>query len=224
MRRITLLLVDDHNVIRQGLRALLRFEPNFEIVGEAASGREAVALAQRLSPNVIVMDLAMPLLNGMEATRQIIRAWPRTKIVVLSAYDDAKYVEPVIAAGAAAYLRKDAAANELIAAVREVVSGKAYFSPEISRLRQKHASEGDHQRKEPLEVKLSFREAEVLQLIAEGFGNKQIASELNITVKTAQNYRRSIMVKLNVHSVVGLVHYAVRTGIIEMHPTRSILN
>jgi len=222
MNKITLLLADDHNIIRQGLRALLTCEPDIEVVGEATSGREAVTLAQQLSPNVVVMDLAMPLLNGMEATRQIIRACPSAKVVVLSAYDDDEHVESVLAGGAAAYLLKQTAASELIRAVREVHKGNAYFSPSIAkRLREKHAvPQAPPAHPAP---QLSIREAEVLQLVAEGFLNKQIADELNISVKTVEKHRQSLMDKLNVHCIADLVHHAVDRGIIETRPIKSIL-
>jgi DNA-binding NarL/FixJ family response regulator len=224
MPAITLLLAEDHNVVRDGLRALLRLEPDFTIIGEAATGREAVRLTLKLSPNVIIMDLAMPLLNGMEATRQIIHAAPTARIVILSAYDDDEHVEPAVAAGASAYLLKTAAAQDLAEAIQEVNIGNVYFSPTISeRIREKQPSHIDHRCDEGLShATLSFREAEVLQLIVEGFNDKEIAFELRISFRTVRNYRQSIMAKLNIHSIVGLVHYAVRNGIIEMRSAKSI--
>lgn len=227
MQGITLLLADDHNVVRQGLRALLSLQPHFEILGEAATGREAVALTEKLLPDVVVMDLAMPVLNGVEATRQITRASPSSRIIVLSAYGDDKYLDAVISAGAAAYLLKSAAAKDLTEAIHEVHKGKPYFSPEIARRlrkrRRTNASAAEQFQESPA-GKLSVREAEILQLTAEGFSNKEIAAQLKISARTSKNYRRSIMVKLNIHSVVGLVHYAVRNGIIEMRPAANLLN
>src|SRR6266403_2082705 len=180
MSNITVLLVDDHNIVRQGLRALLRAEGDITIVAEAQTGREAVQLAARLLPQVVVMDLAMPLLNGFEATRQILKAVPSTKVVVLSTYGDDDHLQQAIAAGAAAYLLKQTAAADLTKAIREVARGNAFFSPSIAkRLRERTcqlAVEG--QPPKAHSVELTSREAEVLQLIAEGFANKQIAAEL----------------------------------------------
>jgi DNA-binding NarL/FixJ family response regulator len=223
MPTITLLLAEDHNVVREGLRALLRLEPDFTIIGEAATGREAVRLTLKLSPNVIIMDLAMPLLNGMEATRQIIHAAPAAKIVILSAYDDNEHVEPAIAAGASAYLLKTAAAGDLAEAIQEVNNGNSYFSPAVSERHREKRPPADHYGDvNASRPTLSFREAEVLQLIVEGFNDKEIAFELRISFKTVRNYRQSIMAKLNIHSVVGLVHYAVRKGTIEMRSAKTI--
>jgi DNA-binding NarL/FixJ family response regulator len=223
MPTITLLLAEDHHIVREGLRALLRLEPDFTIIGEAATGREAVKLTLILSPNVIIMDLAMPLLNGMEATRQIIHADPAARIVILSAYDDDEHVKPAIAAGASAYLLKTAAAEDLAEAIQEVNNGNSYFSPTISeRPREKQPPADYYGEVNTSRPTLSFREAEVLQLIVEGFNDKEIAFELRISFKTVRNYRQSIMAKLNIHSVVGLVHYAVRSGTIEMRSAKSI--
>lgn len=223
MPTITLLLAEDHHVVREGLRALLRLEPDFTLIGEAATGREAVKLTLKLSPNVIIMDLAMPLLNGMEATRQIIHATPSARIVILSAYEDDGHVEPAIAAGALAYLLKTAAAEDLAEAIQVVNSGNTYFSPTISeRHREKRPPADPYGDVNTSRPTLSFREAEVLQLIVEGFNDKEIAFELRISFRTVRNYRQSIMAKLNIHSIVGLVHYAVRSGIIEMRSAKSI--
>jgi DNA-binding NarL/FixJ family response regulator len=223
MRPITVLLADDHDIVREGLCALLASEPNIEVIGEAVSGREAISLTQELSPDVVIMDLAMPRLNGVEATRQIVHSCPRAKIVVLSAYDTVEYVQPVLAAGASGYLRKDTVANELIEAVRQVHQGNTYFSRGVT-WRAQLAGAMTLDGELPSKPRLSFREVEVLQLLAEGFTNKQVASELGLTVKTVESYRRSVMIKLRVTSVVGLVHYAVRAGVIEMYSAEHILN
>ncbi len=226
MSKITLLLVDDHNVVRYGLRALLSSEPDFEIVGEAASGREAIALTEQLKPNVVVMDLAMPLLNGMEATRQITRASPSAKVIVLSAYYDDQHIERALAVDAAAYLLKQTAATDLIRAVREVHKGNAYFSPAIAeRLREKRCTSYDYPEGQPAPApQLSVREAEVVQLIAEGFLNKQIADELNLSVKTVEKHRQSAMRKLNLHCIADLVRHAAERGVIETRSLKAILN
>ena len=214
MSNISVLLVDDHNIVRQGLRALLLAEEDITIVAEAQSGREAVQLAERHRPEVVVMDLAMPLLNGWEATRQILKAAPATKIVVLSSYYEEHHIEQAIGAGAAAYLSKQTAAAELVQAIREVKDGNAYFSPAIAeRLRQQSSrlpQEDAAKRNE-----LTPREAEVLQLIAEGFANKQIAAELGLSVKTVEKHRQQVMNKLNIHQTAGLVRHAAARGIIE---------
>lgn len=224
--KIKLLLVDDHNVVRYGLRALLSSEPDFEILGEAASGREAVTLAEQLKPEVVIMDLAMPLLNGMEATRQIKRASPSAKIIVLSAYYDDEHVQRALAVEAAGYLLKHTATSDLINAVREVHKGNAYFSPAIAqRLREKVAPPEPSAETPPAPMpELSVREAEVLQLIAEGFLNKQIAGELHLSVKTVEKHRQSVMRKLNLHCIADLVRHAAGTGFIEMRPAKAILN
>jgi len=216
MPNINVLLVDDHNVVRQGLKALLLAEGDITVVAEAQTGREAVQLADSHLSEIVVMDLAMPLLNGWEATRQILKAVPSAKIVVLSSSSDDEHIQPAIAAGAAAYLLKQTAAVDLIKAIREVKKGNAYFSPPIAkRLREQSCrSEGDNQAKG--DVELTPREAEVLQLIAEGFANKQIASELGLSVKTIEKHRQQLMHKLDIHDIAGLVRHAAAKGVIEM--------
>jgi DNA-binding NarL/FixJ family response regulator len=216
MSNITVLLVDDHNIVRQGLRALLVAEGDITIVAEGQTGREAVQLAVKHHPEVVVMDLAMPLLNGWEATRQILKVVPTAKIVVLSTYGDDEHIEQAIAAGAAAYLLKQTAAADLVKAIHEVSKGNAYFSPVIAkRLREKR---GGNQSEDVKPVELTPREAEVLQLIAEGFANKQIAAELNLSVKTVEKHRQQVMQKLKIHDIAGLVRHAASKGIIEMAP------
>jgi DNA-binding NarL/FixJ family response regulator len=220
MPNISVLLVDDHNIVRQGLRALLVAEGDIDIIAEAETGREAVQLAERLRPEVVVMDLAMPLLNGWEATRQILKTIPSVRIVVLSTYGDDEHIQQAIAAGAAAYLLKQTAAADLVKAIREVKKGNAYFSPAIAkRLREQTcgvSSELDPAK--PTAADLTPREAEVLQLIAEGFANKQIAAELGLSVKTVEKHRQQVMHKLNIHDIAGLVRHAADKGIIELAP------
>ncbi len=217
MSNISVLLVDDHNIVRQGLRALLAAESDITVAAEAQTGREAVQLAARLHPDVVLMDLAMPLLNGREATRQIIKAAPATRVVILSTYDTEEHIHQAIAAGAAAYLIKQTAAGDLVKAIREVKKGNAYFSPAIAqRLREQtcRSLAGEPSGKTP-SIELSLREAEVLQLIAEGFANKQIAGELGLSVKTVEKHRQQVMNKLRIHDTAGLVRHAVAKGIIE---------
>jgi len=214
---ITVLLVDDHTIVRQGLKALLNSEKNITILGEAQTGREAVELAAQLRPMVVIMDLAMPRLNGAEATRQILKATPSTKIIVLSTYGDDEHVQQALGAGAAAYLLKQTAAEDVIDAIREVAKGNAYFSPPIAkRLREKtSANLAENAAPQQPNVELTQREAEVLQLIAEGYANKQIAAELNLSVKTVEKHRQQVMQKLDIHNIAGLVRHAAAKGIIE---------
>ena len=217
MEKIRVLLVDDHTVVRQGLRVLLEAEQDIAIVAEAETGRQAVQLAKKLVPDVVVMDIAMPMLNGLEATRQIIREVPQSKVLVLSSYSDDEYVHQLTEAGAAGYLLKQAAANDLVKAVREARKGNAFFSPAISKRLLDHYREA-FMKGVPVRRRtelLTSREAEVLQLIAEGKPNKQIAGELCISIKTVEKHRQQVMNKLDIHDVAGLTRYALSKGIIE---------
>lgn len=217
MKRISVLLVDDHTVIRQGLRALLSAEEDLEVVGEAENGRQAVALARKSPPDVVVMDVAMPLLNGLEATRQILRNTPESKVLVLTSYGDDDCVAQMMKAGATGYLIKQTAANDLLKAIREVHRGNAFFSPAIAKrlrdqCREVFSSSGQSIRKNG---ELTSREAEVLQLIAEGYSNKQIAGQLTISIKTVEKHRQQVMNKLNIHDVAGLTRYAISKGVVD---------
>ncbi len=217
MSKISVLLVDDHNIVRQGLKALLTAEEGITVLAEAQSGREAVQLAARLRPEVVVMDLAMPLLNGWEASRQILKAVPNAKVLVLSTYEDDDHVQQAIAAGAAGYLIKQTAAADLVKAIREVKKGNAFFSPTIAQRLREKTYRGTDAEPSPksAHIELTLREAEVLQLIAEGFANKQIAAELGLSVKTVEKHRQQVMNKLNIHDTAGLVRHAAAKGIIE---------
>jgi DNA-binding NarL/FixJ family response regulator len=217
MSNINVLLVDDHNIVRQGLKALLLAEGDITIVGEAQTGREAVQMAAQLHPRIVIMDMAMPRLNGAEATRQILKAAPNTKIIVLSTYGDDEHIQQALAAGAAAYLLKQTAASDLVQAIREVTQGNAYFSPAIAKRLREQTRQGlnDPDATTMPDVPLTQREAEVLQLIAEGFANKQIAYELGLSVKTVEKHRQQVMQKLGIHNIAGLVRHAVSKGIIE---------
>ena len=216
MKKISVLLVDDHTVVRQGLRALLQAEEDMEVVGEAENGRQAVGMARKTPPDVVVMDVAMPMLNGLEATRQILKNQPGTKVLVLTSYGDDDCVAQLMLAGAAGYLIKQTAANDLLKAIREVYRGNAFFSPSIAKRLRDQCREsfttGQPARKSG---KLTSREAEVLQLIAEGLSNKQIAAELGISIKTVEKHRQQVMNKLNIHDVAGLTRYAIAKGLIE---------
>lgn len=217
MQKIKVLLADDHNVVRQGLRALLAVEPDIEIVGEADTGRQAVMLAKKLLPDVVVMDIAMPLLNGLEATRQITAQVPSTKVLILSTYSEDDYVQQLTEAGAAGYLVKQTAAQDLLKAIREAHKGNAFFSPSIAKRLRDHCREAfvSGQPVKQRSHSLTSREAEVLQLIAEGQPNKQIASELCISIKTVEKHRQQLMNKLNIHDIAGLTRHAISKGIIE---------
>ena len=216
MQNITVLLVDDHHIVRDGLKALLMAEKDITIMAEAQTGREAVQLTSRLRPNVVVMDLAMPRLNGCEATRQILKAIPSAKVVVLSTYSDDDHLQQAIAAGAAAYLLKQTAAADLVKAIREVSKGNAYFSPAIAkRLRERSVQEPKQEEPAKADIGLTQREAEVLQLIAEGYANKQIAGLLFLSIKTVEKHRQDLMNTLNIHNVASLVRYAVSSGVVE---------
>jgi len=223
MSSISLLLADDHNLIRNGICALLKLEPDFKILGEATSGREAVSLAEKLSPDVAIMDIAMPLLNGVEATRQMLRVRPETKVIILSAYEDDAHIESALGAGASAYLLKLSSASEICRAVREVHQGNAYFSPTIAeRLRMKSIPDLNEGKTTPTTPQLTSRETEVLQLIAEGFSNKQIASEINISIKTVEKHRQTLMGKLKLHCTADLTRHAAQKGFIEAEPAKRI--
>jgi DNA-binding NarL/FixJ family response regulator len=216
-RRITVLLAEDHAVVRQGLRALLAADSGFEIVGEACTGREAVDLARTLRPEVILMDIAMPMLNGVEATRQILAVTPKARVVILSAYSDQVYVDRLTKIGVFGFLEKQSSAEILTKAIREVARGHAFFSPTIARrLAAKAARPRDREGAlRPNDTQLTSREAEVLQLVAEGFANKQAAAELRISVKTVEKHRQNLMNKLNIHDTAGLTRYAIAAGVIE---------
>ena len=217
MNRITVLLAEDHHLVREGFRSLLEHESDIEVVGEAATGREAVQLTRKLKPAVVIMDIAMPLLNGLEATRQIRKDFPATKVLILSAHSDDAYVEQVAALGAAGFLLKQTSSQILAKAIREVQKGNTFFTPALAK--RVRGSEGNHSGRSGhfkwRTNRLSSREVEVLQLIAEGKPNKQVAAELGVSFKTVDKHRQNLMTKLDIHDVAGLTRYAIAEGIIE---------
>jgi len=216
IRKIRVLLADDHVVMRQGLRALLAAEADIEIVGEADNGRQAIQLACRLAPHVALLDIAMPNLNGLEAARQILRRQPATRVLILSSYSDVDYVRQLVDAGAAGYLVKQTAAQELLEAIRSVHRGNGFFSPDITRrLREqtRTAAAGGATAGKAADH-LTTREAEVLQLIAEGRANKQIAADLGISIKTVEKHRQQVMNKLGIHDIAGLTRHAIARGMV----------
>lgn len=235
MKSITVLLADDHAIVRQGLRALLEIEGGFEVVGEAANGLQAVELALELRPAVVVMDLAMPQLNGLEATRRILQqSVPPPKVLILSAHSDDAYVEQVAALGVVGevgYLVKQTSAHLLANAIREIHKGNAVYSSAIAkRLCDHHQSAptpagrfSRSGRARKIEEHLTSREREVLQLVAEGRANKEVAADLGISIKTVEKHRQSVMHKLDVHSTAGLTRYAIAAGIIESSVQCTIL-
>lgn len=217
MKAITVLVVDDHAVVREGLRNMINLEADLQVVGEAKNGREALALAMSLQPNVVLMDIAMPGLNGLEATRQVIKALPDARIIILTAHHDDAYVDRAIEAGAVGFLLKQTSAQNVCRAIHEVAAGRPYFGKSVARrivrLQQQSAerSGADHNRPS----QLTSREVEVLQLIAEGKANKETAAELGISIKTVEKHRGSLMAKLDIHDTASLTRYAISSGIIE---------
>ena len=216
MEKIRILLADDHTVLREGIRALLNEQSDMVVVGEAENGRWTVHLAHELHPDVVLMDIAMPLLNGLEATRQIKRDHPEIRVLVLTMHDNEEYVRQVLAAGASGYVLKRAAASELVSAIRAVHHGEAVLSPSITRVIIDDYLRQDGARHEPASDDLTPREREVLQLIAEGYTSKKIAEILGLSVKTVQAHRASLMQKLNVHDRGDLIKYAIQKKIIEV--------
>jgi DNA-binding NarL/FixJ family response regulator len=210
-KRITILLADDHSVVRQGFRRILESQADMEIVGEAGNGREAIERATELGPDVVVMDVAMPELNGIEATRRLMETSPHTRVLALSMHKDAVYVREILRAGARGYLLKDAIDADLLAAVRAVARGEAYLSPAIA---DSVLTDYRQHVTDPIDL-LTTREREVLQLIAEGKTNKEIATDLKLSIYTVDAHRGRIMEKLNLHSTGELVRFALRKGLID---------
>jgi len=211
MKRIRILLADDHAVVRRGFQMILAEQSDMEIVGEAGNGREALELAAKLKPDVVVMDVAMPELNGIEATRRMAENAPHARVLALSMHKDSVYVREILRAGARGYLLKDSVAADLVSAVRAIAAGEGYLSPAVS-----DAVLDDYRRHvtNPIDL-LTSREREVLQMLAEGKTNKEIAGILNLSVYTVDAHRGRIMEKLNLHSINELVRFAVRNGLID---------
>jgi DNA-binding NarL/FixJ family response regulator len=212
-KSIKVLIAEDHDVVRQGLKILISADSGIEVTGEANNGDTAVRLAQRLQPDVVLMDLAMPKINGLQATRHIHHCAPHSKVLILSAYKDDETVKKVLAAGVAGYITKHSAADELLVAIRELGKGNSYFSPSvIGRHNLRH--------RQPLQktgsgpVKLTPREREVLALIAQGQPNKEIAFTLNLSIKTVEKHRQAVMDKLDLHDIASLTRYAMAKGLV----------
>jgi len=217
MKRITVLLAEDHMIVREGFRKMLELEDDIEIVAEAEEGRQAVAMVKKFRPDVVLMDIAMPLLNGLEATRQVLKAVPTTKVLMLSAHSDDAYVKNATDSGAVGFLLKQTSAHDVCRAIREVQKGNTFFSSSVSRrLDRLNPQASDRAgRLDKKTVQLTSREMEVLQLIAEGKANKETAAELGIGIKTVEKHREHLMEKLDIHDTAGLTRYAISAGIIE---------
>lgn len=217
MGSVRILLADDHDVVRQGLRALLESRDGWEVCGEAATGREAVALTKRLKPDLVVLDISMPELNGLEAARHILRAVPRVEVLMLTMHESEEMAREALAAGVRGYVLKSDAARQLLAAVEALAEHKPYFTPRVSQMvlnGYMRASEAAKPGRLSRSL-LTSRERELVQLLAEGRSNKEAAASLGISVKTVETHRGNVMRKLGMHSVADLVHYAIRNKMIE---------
>ena len=216
MKQITILLAEDHTIVREGFRRMLELEDDLKVVGEAQDGRQAVEMAKQLHPDVVLMDVAMPMLNGLEATRQVIKTIPTTRVLILSAHGDFAYVTNAMESGAVGFLLKQSSADEVYRAIREVYQGKTFFSPSISK-RLDHFDPPSSGRVGRIRkaTELTSREMEVLQLVAEGKANKQTAAELGIGTKTVEKHRGHLMQKLDIHNTAGLTRYAICAGVID---------
>jgi len=216
-KRITVLLAEDHTIVREGFRKMLELEDDLSVVGEAEDGRQAVAMVKKLRPAVVLMDIAMPRLNGLEAMRQALKAVPATKVLILSAHSDDAYIKDATDSGAVGFLLKQTSSHVVCEAIREVQKGNKFFSPAVARRLQRLDGKSPDRagRSQPRNVLLSSREMEVLQLIAEGKANKETAAELGISIKTVEKHREKVMSKLNIHDTAGLTRYAIGAGIIE---------
>jgi DNA-binding NarL/FixJ family response regulator len=215
---IKILIADEHKIFREGLHALIDKEVGLEVVGEAGNGREVVELAQNFSPDIILMDITMPELNGIEATRKIISKNLSTKVIGLSFHSDRRFVLGMIKAGASGYLLKECTFEELVSAIHTVIKGKIYLSPSISNILVEEYINKVGEDKHPVFSKLTTREREILQLIAEGKGTKDIASQLHISIKTVETHRRNIKEKLGTKSIADMTKFAIREGITSLEP------
>lgn len=217
MKPITVLLADDHTIVREGFRKLFELEPDFQVVGEASDGRQAVALGLSLCPDVILMDIAMPELNGLEAARQLTKSLPSTKVLILSAYSDDAYVQKALECGSVGFLLKRTSAREVCQAIRKVHRGGMYFSASLNqRMNRSGAKSLNRKGKTKLGANdLTPRELEILQLTAEGRANKEMSEALGISIKTVEKHRASLMQKLDIHNTAGLTRYAISVRLIE---------
>ena len=217
MTKTRVLLAEDHTIVRKGLCALLDAEPSIEVIGEAQDGREALLKAEQLHPDIVLMDISMPGLNGLEATRQIKKRFPEVKVLILTVHSDEEYIRQILRAGASGYLVKQAAPNELISAIEAIQRGESYLSPSVSKkVVQEYVQHAAGAAEEDSYERLTDREREVLQLIAEGNSTRDIAELLHLSVKTAETHRARLMSKLDIHSTAELTQYAIRKGVISL--------
>jgi len=217
MPKIKVLLAEDHTIVRKGLTSLLAGEADIEVVGEAEDGQEAVELVERLAPDVVLMDNTMPVLNGLEATRQIKKRFPEIKVLVLTMHTTEEYIQQFLQAGASGYLIKKTAPKELVTAIHAVYRGDSYLSPAISNvIIEGYLHQAAATASEDSYEKLTDRERQVLQMITEGVSNREIAERLHLSVKTVNNHRMNLMDKLNIHNTAKLVKYAIRKGVISL--------
>jgi DNA-binding NarL/FixJ family response regulator len=217
VQKVRVLIVDDHTIVRDGISALLSLAADIEVVGEAANGKEALEKVRQLNPDVVLMDIAMPIMGGLEATRRISKEFPRTKVLALTQYDDKEYVLPVIESGASGFISKGAASSELVAGIRAVHRGDSYLSPVVAKLLvENYQRTAGKQSGQNLYDQLTRRERDVLKLIVEGYNTKEIADTLIITPKTVEGHKTNLMAKLGIHNRIELVKYALRKGIINI--------
>jgi len=214
MQKIRVMVVDDHTIVRDGICALLALAGDIEVVGEAANGNEAIEMVKELEPNVVLMDIAMPIMGGLEATRRICKEFPRTRVLILTQYDDKEYVFPVIEAGASGFISKAAASSELASGIRSIYQGDSYLSPSVAKLLvedyQHEVGRAGHDTYE----QLTNRERDVLKLVVEGYTTQEIANMLIVSPKTIEGHRTNLMAKLGIHNRTELIKYAIRKGII----------
>ena len=217
MHKITVLLAEDHTIVRKGIRSLLDAEPDLEVVGEAENGREALEKVEQLSPDIVLMDSTMPILNGLEATRQVRKRFPDVKVLVLTMHTNEEYILQFLQVGASGYLVKQTAPQELVSAIQAVHRGDCFLSPSISKtVIEEYVRQAKAAGTEDSYEKLTDREREVLQLITEGFSNREVAEQLHISVKTVGVHRINLMHKLNIHNMTELTKYALRKGVISL--------
>ena len=215
MTKIRVLVADDHAIVRDGIRALLALTEDIEVIGEAANGRDALKMVTRLSPDIVLMDIVMPLMDGLEATRRVHKEFPEAKVIVLTQYEDREYVLPVIEAGASGFISKAVASSELTSAIRSVYHGDSFLSPSIARLLvEDYRQIARIGKTKDISEQLTDREREILKLLAEGHSTREIAQMLVISPKTVERHKTNLMTKLDIHNRLDLFKYALRKGII----------
>lgn len=216
MKSVRILVADDHEIVRRGVCSLLASQPGWTVVGEAVTGRDAVKKAEKLKPDIVILDISMPELNGLEATRQILKAVPQAEVLILTIHDSEQVARQVLSAGARGYVLKSDAARNLVTAIDTLCQHKPYFTSAVSEMVFRDFLKSSRSEEQSAADRLTQREREIVQLLAEGKSNKEVASILGISVKTAETHRRNVLSKLNLHSISDLIHYAIRNKIIEV--------